>query len=90
MNICQKSAAHIIKDFYYDPEQCVSLLESNLKRRLEKAPCTEGQYFFSSSPHPYSFFETQAGSPQLVYLLPHILKRFMTSIVLRGFFSFFF
>lgn len=52
MNICQKSAAHIIKDFYYDPEQCVSLLESNLKRRLEKAPCTEGQYFFFQQPTP--------------------------------------
>lgn len=66
-----------------------NVLESNLKRRLEKAPCTEGQYFFPAA-HTYSFFETQAGSPQLVCLLPHILKRFMTSIVLRGFFSFFF
>lgn len=25
MNICQKSAAHIIKDFHYDLEQCKSV-----------------------------------------------------------------
>lgn len=43
MNICQKSAAHIIKYFHYDPEQCVRLLESNLKQSQERRSPVKGQ-----------------------------------------------